>query len=131
MKKSENERRRHWLKIRINETEAAQLKLLQKQTTERTLSNYVRKVALQKPVTVTYRNKSTDDFLKEMLPLKKELAAIGDNFNHAVHKLRLLDKIPEFRTWLAHYDGVQKTLVSKVDEIRTRVNQLYEQWSQK
>ena len=63
--------------------------------------------------------------------LKKELNAIGNNFNQAVHKLHLLDKIPEFRIWVHQYDGLQKMLVSKVEEIKLRMNQLYEQWLQK
>ena len=37
---------------------------------------------------------------------KKELNAIGNNFNQAVHKLHLLDKIPEFRVWISHYRAV-------------------------
>jgi hypothetical protein len=86
---------------------------------------------MQKPVTVKYRNESADDFLKQMLELKKELNGIGNNFNQAVHKLHILDKIPEFRFWIQHYDGLQKSLVSKVEEIKLKVSQLYEQWLQK
>ena len=86
---------------------------------------------MQKPVTVKYRNQSADDFLKQMLELKKELNGIGNNFNQAVHKLHILDKIPEFRDWIQQYDGLQKSLVSKVEEIKLKVSQLYEQWLQK
>ncbi len=66
-----------------------------------------------------------------MLELKKELNGIGNNFNQAVHKLHILDKIPEFRVWIQHYDGLQKSLISKVEEIKIKVSQLYEQWLQK
>ena len=131
MKKPETDLRKELLKVRVSEREKMRLKTLQKQTTERSLSNYVRKVVLQKPVIVLYRNKSADDFLKDMLALKKELAGIGDNFNQAVHKLHLLEKIPEFRLWIQQNDGLQKSLVGKVEEILSRVTQLYEQWSQK
>jgi hypothetical protein len=88
-------------------------------------------VALQKPVIFKYRNQTADDFLREIINLKKELNAIGNNFNQAVHKLHLLDKIPEFRVWVNQYDGVQKSLVGKVEEIKLRMNQMYEQWLQK
>ncbi len=117
--------------IRMNENEVNQLTKLQGKTTEKDTSSYLRKVALQKPVTVKYRNESADDFLLDMLNLKKELNAIGNNFNQAVHKLHLLDKIPEFRVWVNQYDGLQKVLISKVEEIKLRMNQLYEQWLQK
>jgi hypothetical protein len=131
MKKQESEVRRKMVVVRMNETELNQLTKLQQNTTEKDTSSYLRKVALQKPVTVKYRNESVDDFLMDMLNLKKELNAIGNNFNQAVHKLHILDKIPEFRIWVNQYDGLQKILISKVKEIKLRMNQLYEQWLQK
>lgn len=131
MKKLESEVRSKMVVVRMNENEVNQLTKLQQKTTEKDTSAYLRKVALQKPVTVKYRNASADDFLLDMLNLKKELNAIGNNFNQAVHKLHLLDKIPEFRGWVQQYDGLQKVLISKVEEIKLRMNQLYEQWLQK
>jgi MobC-like protein len=131
MKKQESEVRNKMVVVRMNETEFEQAEKFRKKTTERYPSTYMRKLSLQKPVTVKYRNESADDFLLDMLNLKKELNAIGNNFNQAVHKLHLLDKIPEFRVWVQQYDGLQKTLMSKVEEIKLRMNQLYEQWLQK
>ena len=128
MKKEEKEVRKHFVKTRMNDAELNQLTTLQQKTTERDISSYLRKVSLQKPVTVKYRNQSADDFLKQMLELKKDLNGIGNNFNQAVHKLHLLDKIPEFRVWVNQYDGLQKVLMCKVEEIKLRMNQLYEQW---
>lgn len=131
MRKQENEIRKIFVKIRMNAAEVEQLKKQQAKSTERSISNYIRKVALQQPVVVKYRNQSADDFLKEMLLLKKELNAIGNNFNQAVHKLHLLDKIPEFRFWVTHYEGLQQAVVNKVEDIKLQVAKLYEQWSQK
>ena len=131
MKKQENEVRKIFIKIRMNAEELKQVKKKQQQTTERSLSEYIRKVSMQNPVTVKYRNQSADDFLKQMLELKKELNGIGNNFNQVVHKLHILDKIPEFRAWVNHYDGLHQLLVSKVEEIKLRMNELYEQWLQK
>ena len=131
MKKPEHDVRRKMVVVRMNEQEFKQLERFQRHTTEKNIGSYLRKVSLQKPVTVKYRNESADDFLLDMLSLKKELNAIGNNFNQAVHKLHILDKIPEFRIWVQQYDGVQKLLISKVDEIKLRINQLYQQWLQK
>ena len=131
MKKSEKEVRRKMVVVRMNETEFSQLEKFQQQTIEKDTSSYLRKVALQKPVTVKYRNESADDFLLDMLGLKKELNAIGNNFNQTVHKLHILDKIPEFRNWIKCYYGLHQSVVNKVEEINSRVNPLYEQWLQK
>ncbi len=131
MKKQEKEVRKKMIVVRMNDNEFEQMEKLRKKSTERNLSSYVREVVLQKPVLINYRNQSADDFLKDMLGLKKELNSIGNNFNQAVHKLHILDKIPEFRVWVNHYDGLHQLLVSKVEEIKLRMNQLYEEWLQK
>ena len=128
---NENTVRNKMVVVRMNNKEFELADSLRKKTTERTISAYVRKMCLQKPVTVKYRNQSADDFLKDMLRLKKELSAVGNNFNQAVHKLHLLDKIPEFRSLIIQYDALLKSLVVKMEEIKLRMNQLYEQWLQK
>jgi MobC-like protein len=131
MKKKENEVRKIMLKVRMNEEELKQVKKHQQKSTERNLSSYVREVVLQKPVLINYRNQSADDFLEEMLGLKKELNAIGNNFNQVVHKLHVLDKIPEFRFWINHYEDLNRSLIGKVDEIKIKMAKLYEEWLQK
>ena len=131
MKKQENEVRKIFVKVRMNAEELKQLKKYQQQTTERNLSNYIRKVSLQKPVIVKYRNETADEFLKDMLLLKKELNALGNNFNQAVKKLHLLEKIPEFRFWVTHYESLNNSITMKIEEIKSRIHQLYEQWLQK
>ena len=93
MKKHEIEVRKKMIVVRMNKTEFGQLEKFKKESTERSMSNYLRKVSLKKPVTVKYRNQSADDFLKEILVFKKELNGIGNNFNQVVKKLHLLDKI--------------------------------------
>jgi hypothetical protein len=131
MKKQEDVVRKIFIKIRMNDDELKHVKKNLHRTTERSLSEYIRNVSMQKPVIVKYRNESADDFLKQMVELKKELNAIGNNFNQAVHKLHILDRIPEFRDWINQYDRLQKSLVGKVDEIKLKVSHLYEQWLQK
>ena len=131
MKKKDEDVRSIIVKIRMNDAEKKLLQKLRKESIERNLSNYARKVLLQKPVIITHHNQSADDFLKDMIALKKELNAIGNNFNQAVKKLHTLDKIPQFREWVAGYDSTRKTLLSYTEMINDRVAQLYEQWSQK
>ncbi|MBN8836231.1 MAG: plasmid mobilization relaxosome protein MobC [Sphingobacteriia bacterium] len=128
MKMQATEVRKKMIVVRMNNTEFEQVEKLRKQSTERNISSYVRKISLNKPVTIKYRNQSADDFLNQMLELKKELNAIGNNFNQAVHKLHLLDKIPEFRLWIQHYDALHQSFISKTEQINFKVNELYEQW---
>ena len=117
--------------VRLNPQEYEQLQKFQEQTTEKTISNYLRKVALRKPVLVKYRNTSADDFLRDMVELKRELSALGNNYNQAVKKLHVLEKIPEFRSWLMIYEHSRQAFLAKVEQIHVRITRLYELWLQK
>jgi hypothetical protein len=130
MKKSESDVRRKMVIVRMNEKEYRILEKLKSSSTEKTVSNYLRKVALRRPVTIIYRNGTADDFLREMIQLKKELNAIGNNFNQAVHKLHTLDRIPEFRNWIQHYESVHHQFLQKADQIIAHGNQIYQIWLQ-
>ena len=66
--------------------------------------------------------------MAEMIELRKELNAIGNNFNQAVHKLHILERIPEFKTWIMVNEIDKKILLNKVDEIKNRINQFAEKW---
>lgn len=123
--------RKKWFKIRVTEDELKKIKGFSKETTSRDASNYARNVLLQKPVIVKYRNGSADDILSEMIRLKNELNAIGNNFNQAVHRLHTFDKIPEIKLWLLQTEMLRQTFMKKVEEIRVKMIQIHEQWSQK
>ncbi|NCI51392.1 plasmid mobilization relaxosome protein MobC [Sediminibacterium roseum] len=130
MKKKEDDVRNIMVVVRLNKKEHATLTKCKSRTTEKKVSTYLRKVALNEPVTVIYRNGSADDFLKEMLELKRELNAIGNNFNQAVHKLHTLDRIPEFRNWIRQYETVYQQFLAKTDQIMLQSKRIYQLWLQ-
>lgn len=127
MEEAKNNRTR-LVTLRLTKEEYQQLESKFKVTTCRKMSDYMRKVLLTGKVTVLTRDQSLDDFMTEMILLRNELSAIGSNFNQAVHKLHLLDKIPEFRTWIMLYEVDKQTLLNKVEVIKGRINQFSEKW---
>ena len=122
---------KEWISFRVKPSEYNQIEQFYKATTCRNLSEYARKVLLSKPVVIKYRNQSADQFLVEMLLLKRELSAIGNNFNQAVKRLHSLDELPQMRSWLMIYDSTHKSFINKVYEINEYLIQIYELWSQK
>ncbi len=123
--------RSKWLTIRLNDDEEIKLNKLFKRTTSSSLSEYARDVLLKEPVNIIYRNQSADDFLAEMILLKNELNAIGKNFNQTVHKLHTLDHIPEIKAWAILNEAVKKNFMKKAEEVREKMNQIYNVWLQK
>ena len=77
----EKNNRTQWLHLRLKPEVYSKIQEKFKKTTCRELSEYARKVLLDKPVTTTYRNRSLDDFMEEMIRLRMDLNAIANNFN--------------------------------------------------
>ncbi len=100
-------------------------------STCRKLSEYIRKTSLSKPLVFTYRNQSADEFLAEMVKLKNELNAIGNNFNQSVKRLHTLDQVNEMKAWVLLNEVSKQSLFRKIEEIKCRIIQLHEQWLQK
>jgi hypothetical protein len=119
------------LTIRLNGQEQKRLKALCKTSTCKALSKYARKVLLQPPVIINYRNQSVDEILSELSQLITELNAIGRNFNQAVKKLHTLDHLPELQTWILLNESSKQLLFKKIDEIQIHIQQMHKQWLQK
>lgn len=116
--------------LRLTLKEYEQIEKKWKASTCRKLSNYVRRSLFEKPTVTTYRNQSLDDFMAEVMKLRNELNAIGNNFNQAVKKLHTLQQIGEFRSWLITYELERQTLLNKVDEIKNHIQKIGEKWLQ-
>ena len=116
--------------LRLSAQEFTLLDRKFKGSTCRKLSEYIRKVILEKPVAVYYRNGSLDDSVKELIKLRNELNNIGNNFNQAVKKLHTLDQIAEFKSWIITYELDKRRLLLQIDEIKKQINKTADQWLQ-
>ncbi|WP_235921060.1 plasmid mobilization protein [Foetidibacter luteolus] len=117
-------------KIRFTATELDKIKAAFARTTCRNLTDYIRKLLLQKPVVTTTRNRSLDDFMTELVRLRNELNAIGANYNQMVKRLHSLQHIPEIKTWAVINESARQILTGKVEEIKTKIAQINDQWLQ-
>jgi MobC-like protein len=99
-------------------------------TTCRKISEYSRKILLGKPVTFYSRNQSLDEFMAEMIQLRKELNYIGHNFNQAVRKLHTLEACSQFQNWILFQESRQKQLLSIVSAIQEKISKISDQWLQ-
>ena len=131
MKKDKLSRHTCRVTVRYKPEELKQVEKAFKNSTCNKISEYIRKTSLGKPIIITYRNQSADDFLSEMIQLKNELNAIGNNFNQTVKKLHTLDHLPEFKAWIIMSESGRQILFKKIEEIQEKINQIYQQWLQK
>lgn len=101
-----------------------------KQTTLKKLSAYVRQVLFGRKLTVKTRNISADELVAELVLLKKELNAIGVNFNQAVHRLHTLDHAPQMQDWLRRWDADKLVLFNQLSAIYARMAVIESAWLQ-
>ncbi|MBN8876777.1 MAG: plasmid mobilization relaxosome protein MobC [Sphingobacteriales bacterium] len=122
--------RSRFVGLRFTQEEFDKIEERIKTTTTPRISEYIRRVLLNKPLTVGLRNKSLDDFMAEMILLRTELNHIGNNFNQAVKKLNTLSELPEFRKWLIAYEADRQILLNKIGTIKEKINQISDEWLQ-
>lgn len=130
MMEEKKNNRTKWVHLRLTVEEYQKVHAKFKQTTCRKLSNYLRNVLLDKPIKTTYRNQSLDDMMTEIIPLYKELNAIGNNFNQVVKKLHTLHQIPEFKNWIMSYELDKRILFNKIEETKKYIQKIAEKWLQ-
>jgi hypothetical protein len=127
--KQQGPTRTKWLTIRMSEDEYESLERLTQQSTCASISEYGRKTVLGKPVIMRYRNQSLDDFLADMLQLRKDLNHIGNNFNQAVHRLHTLHSTPEIQQWILLNEQDKTEIFRQIETISNKINEAYKLWS--
>jgi chromosome condensin MukBEF complex kleisin-like MukF subunit len=116
------------VRARITPGEWERLQKAFQQTTYKKLSDFVRKKLFDKPVAIYQRNQSLDDFVGELVLLKNELNAIGNNYNQVVKRLHSMYDYTEVKIWLKLHDSTWQLMQKKVDEIKSKINQIDDLW---
>jgi hypothetical protein len=124
------EKRTRKVTVRFTEKEYEKVNNKFKNTTSSQMSHYIRNVLLDKPVVIKYRNESLDIFMEEIILLRQELNAIGNNFNQSVRKLHTLSQISEFRNWLLMNESTKQQLLEKTNLIQQHISQISDKWLQ-
>ncbi len=117
-----------WLHLRLTDDEHGKIHKKFSSSTCRKLSEYARRILLDKVVTVYQRNRSLDDFMAEMIRLRNELNAIGNNVNQSVKKLHTFNDLHEVKGWIIQHENFQKNLLEKTEEIKNKINQISDEW---
>ncbi|WP_394775777.1 plasmid mobilization protein [Flavobacterium sp.] len=130
MMERENSNRSRRITLRLTPQEYAKIEQRYKNSTCRKLSDYVRKHLFNKPITTHYRNQSMDDSIEEIVLLRNELSAVGNNVNQVVKKMHTLQQIPEFREWIKRYELERMILSNKINDIQNHIYKISDKWLQ-
>lgn len=116
--------------FRLTPKEYANLEAKRSRTTCRKLSEFLRLLIFNRPVTVIERNGSQDQMIGELSELREELNRLGNNFNQATKRLNAVNQISEFRNWIVSYEAEKIFLFSMLDKIKSQTDKLADRWLQ-
>ena len=128
--KEQKKNRTKWIHLRLTDREFDLIQNRFKKSTCPKLSDFARKNLLQEPVVLKYRNESLDEFMLELIRLRRELNALAGNFNQTVKKLHTLRQIPEFRDCIMQSEAQRQALLEKVEEIQKAIDRTAAKWLQ-
>lgn len=129
MKKKKSNRTR-LVGVRLTLDEYARLEGKCSKTTSRAISEFIRHLVFNRPVTVAERNGSFDDAILELTRLRKGLNELGNNFNQSVKRLHSINQISEFRDWIACYESEKELLFSILYEIKRQTDKIADRYLQ-
>lgn len=127
---TENNNRKRRIYVRLTEKEFTTLESRCKNTTCRSISNYVRHCLFSKPITTITRDASVDDLILQLSHLNRELNAIGKNFNQLVKRVNTSPQFTDAKGLLALFESQKKTVVSEIEEVKIQIHKLAEKWLQ-
>jgi len=116
--------------VRFKPEEYNKVNVSFKTTTKKKLSEYIRFVLLEKPVTVYTRDQSVDDLMSELVQLRKELSGMGSNFNQLVKRLHTASQFQEIKALALRCENDQEKFIEKVNEINLKIAEMSDKWLQ-
>jgi len=121
----------HDVKTRISEKEFARLSALIEKTRYRNMSELLRAIISKEPITVYTKDGSLGVVMEELVLLRRELAAIGNNLNQVTRQLNSL-KGPQGKvTLLLQASTAISQVQQKLEKLFPLISQLALKWLQK
>lgn len=117
--------------IRLTANEFLRINRQFEQSSCTRMSQYIRTMLLKGKITLNYHNQSLDNLVEELKSHRKELNALGNNFNQVVKKLNGCQETHEIVYWTSIAAAKQQSLLGMVDDIKKRMGSISDVWLQK
>ncbi|RFZ90117.1 hypothetical protein D0C36_23020 [Mucilaginibacter conchicola] len=126
-----DEKRTLLFKIRLKPSEFQVLESRFKKTAHQNLSEFSRAMLLGKAVTVIHRDKAMDELLEELVLLRKELNAVGNNLNQAVRNINSAHGNADSRLLMGLLQVINSKVEPAIMDIKRSITEYAEVWLQK
>lgn len=127
---TENNNRKRRIYVRLTDKEFTTLESRRKNTTCRSVSDYVRHCLFNRLITTITRDASADEAITQMSHVNRELNAIGSNFNQLVKKVNATSQTGEIKALLLLFESQRNMMFLKIEEVKVQLQKLAEKWLQ-
>lgn len=89
--------------VRFTKEEFEKLRDKSRHSTTPQLSEFIRRCVFDKPIVIKHRNQSLDEFMGMLMELRKELNAIGNNFNQSIRQINTFKEVQAIEHFAQSY----------------------------
>ena len=116
--------------VRVTDVEYDKINSQYSKSTCRKMSEFIRNIILNKPVKIYHRNKSLDDLMIELIVIRNQLSAIGNNYNQEVKRLHVITNQPEAEYWIEKNRITKEVILEKISGLKHRIDEINDIWLQ-
>lgn len=129
MVKIDENTRDKWLHIRLTDQELLTIKANFQKSVYENLSEFARRMLLQKPIVGRYRDTGVQELLKELVSLKRDLHGLATNYNQLAKKMNTASDL-EINTHRNQVIGMDVKIAESLNSVRRFIDQTTAKWLQ-
>lgn len=129
MVKIDENTRDKWLHIRLTDQELLTIKANFQKSVYENLSEFARRMLLQKPIVGRYRDTGIQELLKELVSLKRDLHGLATNYNQLAKKMNTASDL-EINTHRNQVIGMEVIIADSLNSVRRFIDQTTVKWLQ-
>src|SRR5258708_16143851 len=130
-KAKEEEKLQHKIQTRVNAAKYKELVLLSAKAGHISLSDLLRDILYNRPLTLKTRDTTLDHFMPELIRRQWEINHIGVNINHVTHYFNQSDEQTRRLFYAMKVSGHFDAVIDKSEQVLYLIEQLGERWLQK
>jgi len=129
--KKEEEKLKHYIRIRVDEQTLKRLDKMQKMSDCKGLSQLARKILMQEPVQIFHRDISMNGPMEELAMIRKEIRSIGININQQTYHFHTSQSKAARMFYVERTKELYEKIEIKIERLLEITDKLAHKWLQK
>lgn len=129
--KKEEEKLKHYIRIRVDEQTLGRLNKMQKSSDCKGLSQLARKILMQEPVQIFHRDISMNGPMEELAMIRKEIRSIGININQQTYHFHTSQSKAAKMFYVERTKELYEKIEIKIERLLEITDKLAHKWLQK